>query len=32
MRESLITTGMVCLTIVVCVALMASCAQNTGIF
>lgn len=32
MNDDLKLTGIVCLTIIICVALMSSCAQNTGIF
>lgn len=32
MNDDLKLTGIICLTIIICVALMSSCAQNTGIF
>lgn len=32
MNDDLKLTGIVCLTIIICVALMSSCAQNTGLF
>lgn len=32
MNDKLKITGIICLTVIICVALMSSCAQNTGIF
>lgn len=32
MNDELKITGIICLTIVICVALVTSCAQNTGVF
>lgn len=32
MNNELKITGIICLTIVICVALMTSCAKTTGVF
>jgi hypothetical protein len=32
MNDNLKITGIICMTIIICVALMTSCTQNTGIF
>lgn len=32
MNDDLKMAGVICLTIIICVALMTSCAQTTGIF
>jgi|LakMenE18May11ns_1017448.scaffolds.fasta_scaffold9127539_2 predicted small secreted protein len=32
MNEKMKMTAIICLTVVICVALMSSCVQNTGFF
>jgi len=32
MRDNVKMTSIICLTVVLCVALMSSCVQNTGFF